>query len=119
MVKEKFINDVLHDSAVTKNLQEELPFIADVEKQALVDMASQCPEIANKLGETRWKMSAKKWNDWKDCDAESLGEAVQTVVGKLDAPHLRPSLIHHQLLAGNDAASFSYLTLMMNLPDFV
>ena len=91
-----------------------------------------------KLGESRWNICLKKWESW-DCGnddnddkgnddqgnddkgsgngSEPLGLAVQEVIDKLDAPHLRPSLINQQLEEGNTAASFSFLTLMSNLSE--
>ena len=138
-VSERSLNDVLADSAATRNEQQDLPFIPHLEKHALTQIIrTKKPDILMKLGESRWNICLKKWESW-DCGnddnddkgnddqgnddkgsgngSEPLGLAVQEVIDKLDAPHLRPSLINQQLEEGNTAASFSFLTLMSNLSE--
>jgi hypothetical protein len=142
MISERSLNDVLADSAATRNEQQDLPFIPHLEKHALTQIIrTKKPDILMKLGESRWNICLKKWESW-DCGnddnddkgnddkgngsgsgsgsgtgSEPLGLAVQEVIDKLDAPHLRPSLINQQLEEGNTAASFSFLTLMSNLSE--
>ena len=112
---ERSINDVLQESADLKMIQQETPYMADVERQSLTELATQRPEMSEKLGEARWSTCMEKWSLWESCDDDKLGTAVQTVITDLDAPHLLPSLINKQLENGNVAASFSFLTLMSNL----
>ena len=112
---ERSINDVLQESADLKMIQQETPYMADVERQSLTELATQRPEMSEKLGEARWSTCMEKWSLWESCDDDNLGTAVQTVITDLDAPHLLPSLINKQLENGNVAASFSFLTLMSNL----
>ena len=115
--EERFINDILQESADMKTLQRETPYLASIEKQSMNELATGRPEMNTKLGDARWEMCVKKWQLWEGCEEEALGSAVQTVLTHLDAPHLLPSLINQQLEEGNVAASFSYLTLMTNLAE--
>jgi hypothetical protein len=118
IVQERFINDILQESAATKHLQEDLPFVFETEKHALTEMATLRPEMSVKLGEARWDICMQKWHLWETHqNDERLGSAVKAVITALDAPHLTPSLINSQLQEGNVAASFSYLTLMTNLSE--
>jgi|EP01047_Picozoa_sp_COSAG01_P029555 hypothetical protein len=111
------IGQILADDEAYRNLHSK-DFDTQLEATTLRGMVMPDGELyalcQRKLPE-RWRGCSAALAAWQGETAGALGDACRQVVEGLDALHLKPTSIHAQVQAGNDAACFGLMTLLSNL----
>lgn len=116
--QERFIDDVMRDNAEFDHNAGSQPFVPHDQATALLQIFDD-PTLRDVLQEklaARFEPCEAKLETWRTRARLELGAAIETVIVKLAADHLRPDGMLQRLRDGVDAASFGVATLVTHLP---